>query len=166
MLGEDAEGLDEEGAAAAVRGWGWGGCGGWGAVPGAWGGRIKGGGLRPGQPRGGPGGGVRYLKLGGEARCSPRKGEEAGGDAAPFSRSAIPRLSPCRRREGGRAAGKEAGREAGGRQEGGDAGGDVPAAGGGSSCVPPPPISRTDVLRLDPPPHTQMCPQLQAEPPG
>lgn len=74
--------------------------------------------LRPGQPCRGPGGSDRYLKLGGEARCSPRKGEEAGGDAAPFSRSAIPWLSPCRRREGGRAAGKEQG----GRMEDGGRG--------------------------------------------
>ena len=39
-----------------------------------------------------------YLKLGGDAMCSPRNGEAAGGDAAPpprpLSRSAIPGCSP------------------------------------------------------------------------
>lgn len=53
----------------------------------------------PGQAEGrGARGRYAHLKLGGDAMCSPRNGEAAGGDAAPpprpLSRSAIPGRSP------------------------------------------------------------------------
>lgn len=117
MHWEEAEVLDEAGA----RRGGAGGGSRWGALLGAWG-------------RGSPGGvpgwgwGGRYLKLGGEARCNPRNGEEAGGDAAPFSRSAILWLSPCRRRAGGREGGRQERRE---REREGNAGS---AGGEGHTC--------------------------------
>lgn len=153
-----------------------------------------------GQPRGGPGvGGGWYLKFGGDARCSPRKGEEAGGDAAPFSRSAIPWLSPCRRRAGEREGGREEGRGmlavlagrdipaagegAGGRSPGapscgpGDSCRTDAATAGGDNLHPVP--SRTaralgnagpdgaDVSAAGspPPPHPQLCLQLETAPP-
>lgn len=69
-----------------------------------------------------------HLKLGGDAMCSPRNGEEAGGDAAPpprppLSRSAILPHSPghpggARRGGGGKGGG------GGGGEGGGDAAGD------------------------------------------
>lgn len=103
MRGQGAEALEEAGAR---RGGAGGGCSRRGALP-----RARDRGSPERVPRGYGG---RYLKLGGEARCSPRKGEEAGGDAAPFSRSAILWLSPCRRRAGGREGGREGGMKGGG----------------------------------------------------
>lgn len=68
-------------------------------------------------------------------------------------------------REGGRRGRRQGGRQEGGRREGMPAGTYL-LPGGLLLCTPPPPSCRTDVLWLDPPPHKQMCPQLQAEPPG
>lgn len=156
-----------------------GGCSRGGALP-----RAGGKGCPERVPRGDGG---RYLKLGGEARCSPRKGEEAGGDAAPFSRSAILWLSPCRRRAGGREGGREGGMKGGGCwrcRRGGTylppgrgkrgRGPEAPSCGSGGSCgtgtaqmeasprTPTP--SAPPGARGTPAPAGQMCPQLEAAP--
>lgn len=176
MRGEGAEALEEAGDRRGDAG---GGCSRWGALP-----RAGGRGSPERVPRGDGG---RYLKLGGEARCSPRKGEEAGGDAAPFSRSAILWLSPCRRRAGGREGGREGGMKGGGcwrcrrggtylppgRGERGAARRLHPAAPGGSCRTgtaqmeasprtPTPPAPPGP--RGTPAPAGQMCPQLEAAP--
>lgn len=44
---------------------------------------------------------LRYLKLGGEARCNPKNGEDPAGDVVPFSRSAILPLHAGGREGGG-----------------------------------------------------------------
>lgn len=72
--------------------------------------------------------GDSHLKLGGDAMCSPRNGEAAGGDAAPpprppLSRSAILRRSPghpggARRRGGGCEGGGGGGEGGGGAARG------------------------------------------------
>jgi hypothetical protein len=89
--------------------------------------RGSGGGGQHGQLSGPKGGALAardsHLKLGGDAMCSPRNGEAAGGDAAPpprppLSRSAIPGHSP--------------GHPGGARRGGGE-------GGGGAARRPPPP---------------------------
>lgn len=90
-------------------------------VPGVWAARVGAGGGGPGRSARAAGRGAAagdsHLKLGGDAMCSPRNGEAAGGDAAPpprppLSRSAILRHSPGHPGGGGGEAAAAAGKEA------------------------------------------------------